>query len=150
VWDAITGKEIRTFPNKYMMSALCFHPKDDVLAGATGDRSAVDFRGELKLWQIGTGRELETYRGPGGSILDVDFHPSGLFLALSTQRQLGGGHVQIRWLTEEVTQELHGHTSPVNSVCFSSDGKLLLTSSLDHTVRVWERWLTQEYRDVPL
>ncbi|MBA3954496.1 hypothetical protein H0X48_04215, partial [Candidatus Dependentiae bacterium] len=35
------------------------------------------------------------------------------------------------------SQELRGHTSHVNSVAFSPDGKYALTGSLDNTARLW-------------
>jgi WD40 repeat protein len=33
---------------------------------------------------------------------------------------------------------LHGHTGPVNSVAFNSDGSILASGNNDHTVRLWK------------
>ncbi|KIO00211.1 hypothetical protein M404DRAFT_153493 [Pisolithus tinctorius Marx 270] len=41
-----------------------------------------------------------------------------------------------RWPVEQ--QLLHGHTSEVKSVTFSPDGKRIVSSSKDNTVRVWD------------
>jgi U3 small nucleolar RNA-associated protein 21 len=32
----------------------------------------------------------------------------------------------------------HGHTDRITDICFSEDGKLLLSSAMDSTVRVWD------------
>jgi WD40 repeat protein len=39
--------------------------------------------------------------------------------------------------TGEQVHELKGHTKTVNSAAFSSDGKSIVSASLDETVRVW-------------
>jgi hypothetical protein len=40
--------------------------------------------------------------------------------------------------TGKVLQTFEGHTLPLTSVAFDSEGKRLLTGSLDHTLRVWD------------
>lgn len=43
------------------------------------------------------------------------------------------GEVEIKEL-----RRFEGHASPVTSVCFSPDGRLALSGSKDHTLRLWE------------
>ncbi len=40
--------------------------------------------------------------------------------------------------TGRVVRKLHGHSDRITDVAFSPDGKLLLTSSMDSTVRVYD------------
>ena len=45
---------------------------------------------------------------------------------------------------KEIIQPLEGHTSKVNSVAYSPDGKKIVSGSSDKTVRVWNSFTGKE------
>ena len=60
LWDANSGKEIRSFNGAGIISSLAFSPTGDVLAaGMAGDYST----GFVQLWDTATGKELCRHSG---------------------------------------------------------------------------------------
>ncbi len=91
-------------------------------------------------WRL---KRLEEQREGGfrssGKANVVVFAPDGLTLASAIVND-----VQI-WnaISGKLTAELRGHRGVVTSIAFTSDGSKLLTSSDDHTVRVWRSFPPQ-------
>ncbi|NIV30116.1 MAG: hypothetical protein GWN58_11645, partial [Anaerolineae bacterium] len=95
------------------------------------------------LWKTATGRLVNTLSRHTGSILDFAFSPNSRLVATAagypdnTTRVWDVIPVQTQAGTQ-IVAELRGHASWINTVRFSPDGKLLITSSDDNTARVWE------------
>jgi len=77
VWDAASGKRVRTFPRRGdVVLSVAFHPQDrDVLLTASSDRSA-------RLWTLGSGDRSEpvqllALRGHKGAVGSAVFSPDG-------------------------------------------------------------------------
>jgi WD40 repeat protein len=138
VWDAATGREVlslRGHPGEII--GVAFSPDGTRLAsaGLHLDVQKQQTFGELKVWNLETGRELFSTPGPGGWGAGVAFSPDGLHLAL------GGGDDTARVLDASNGQELipfKGHTVDVMRVAYSRDGTRLATASADRTARVWD------------
>src|ERR1700733_630802 len=85
----------------------------------------------LRLWDAGTGAQLQTLEGHWGGIISVAVSPNGKLVASSW-----GSDNEPVWLwgagTGARLQTLEGHESGVSSVVFSPDSKVVASGSGDH------------------
>jgi WD40 repeat protein len=115
-----------------MVKHVMFLP-DGRLASAGGSSIGSEF-GEVKIWDLSTGRVLDLL-GHTQMVQALASSPDG--------RRLATGSLDFTiklWdtTTEEEVFTLRGHTSGVLRVAFSPDGRRLASGSIDHTVRVWD------------
>jgi hypothetical protein len=98
-----------------------------VLAGGWGN--------PLRMWDVETGNELRVFACPGPSdVFTIAVSPDGRSVAW------GAGPI-VRLSDLESGRELGtfvGHRKTVTCVAFSSEGKRLLSSSTDGTMRLWD------------
>ena len=90
--------------------------------------------GEVKLWDVGTQRNIATLAHEH-RVEAVAFSPNGKTLAT------GAWDSTVKlWdvATGRHTATLEGHSDWVNSVAFSPDGKLLASGSVDETIKLWD------------
>ena len=90
--------------------------------------------GTVKLWDVGSGVELQTLKGHSHSFNAVAFSADSKMLALVSYITVKlwdvGSGVQL--------QTLEGHSHSVNALVFSPDGKTLASASDDGTVKLWD------------
>lgn len=134
LWDPATGRqraELKGFRAHVITAA--FSPDGKILATGGGslgflDRPPVPTNPtELKLWDVGTGKERSDLTGGEYPVDRVAFSPDGRRLATAGGDLYGKqGEVRV-WDVAAGKQvaELTGHTDAVNAVTFSPDGKLL-------------------------
>ncbi|MGH9775002.1 MAG: toll/interleukin-1 receptor domain-containing protein [Candidatus Acidiferrales bacterium] len=125
LWDAATGKELGAlFEPTETVFSVAFSPDGRWLASC----------GEIKLWNLATGKVLRTFSGH--TALSLAFSPDGRWLAS------GSGDKTIKLLdvaTGKVLRTFSGHTDWVHSVAFSPDGRWLASGSADNTIKLWRR-----------
>jgi WD40 repeat protein/predicted Ser/Thr protein kinase len=132
IWDVQTGKEVFTLRGQFKnVTGLAFSPDGRRLAGTSSSRPD---EGEIKFWDTRTGKEVRSFRPPGG-IVTVAFSPDGKCLAGA------GVDRSVRVWDSACGREIRalwGHTDGLLGVAFSPDGKRLASWGHDRMVKVWE------------
>ncbi|MBS3762983.1 MAG: WD40 repeat domain-containing protein, partial [Planctomycetes bacterium] len=115
--------------------SMSFSPNGKLLASRHRDRGEKD-REILKIWDFQKEECLRTLDGFWGAALA--FHPDGNMLAASIVHwKRGTGIVLINVRTGKEKRFLKGHRGPVNSICFSPDGKLLISGGTRGRIKFW-------------
>ncbi|MCK9196864.1 MAG: caspase family protein [Syntrophales bacterium] len=131
LWDAATGKEIRTFTGiTDAIYSVAFSPDASLVLTGCANHKA-------KLWDVETGKAIKEFTGlTKDDLIDsVAFSPDGR-TALT-----GGSDKTIRLWDVATGREIRaftGHTAWVNSVGFSPDGKYALSGSWDGAIKLWD------------
>jgi len=143
LWDVASGSLVRTLTGHTMaVSSVAFSPDGRLLASGNG------WPDTIKLWDMASGSLVRTLSGHTGPVTSVAFSPDGRLLASSS---CGRSLTQSPWCAQgeiklwEVAsgrevRTLTGHTSWVNSVAFSPDGRLLASGAAwpDGTTKLWD------------
>lgn len=138
LWDAATGQEIRGFyGHSSGVEEVAFSPDGRfVLTAGSLDKTA-------RIWDVTTGKEIKRLVTPS-EVRTVAYSPQGKLV-------LTGGDAVARLWDVETGREIRrfiGHTSFVESVKFSPDGRFVLTGSLDMTARLWDATTGREIRRI--
>jgi RNA polymerase sigma factor (sigma-70 family) len=129
VWDAFTGKELRTFPSPAKwVGSIALAPDGKRLACAGQD-------GAVHLLDPESGNEIDKFVGHKEVVNGVAYSAKGDLL-ISGSRDMS----VCLWetATGKLRQRMVGHDKEVNSVALSPDGKLAASSAYDQTVRIWD------------
>jgi len=144
LWEASTGREIRKLDksifgkldnSSYGAQSLAFTPDGTTLA--TND----SHQGTVSLWEVATGQKLGQFEGQSWIPFPnhaVAISPDGKLLAVANVEKA----VRLwEMATGKEVRRLEGPQSPIASVAFTPDGKILAsggTSGPDQLVRLWD------------
>lgn len=95
--------------------------------------AAADEAGHVRVIHLATGAELTYFAGGRGTGTKVDFSPDGQLLVSSDSRH----HVRLWPVPKWMPTILRGHRDGAHHITYSHDGALLLSDSLDKTLRIW-------------
>ena len=154
LWDAVTGTELKILEGHGAgVTAVAFSADGKCLASGSRDKT-------IKLWRTDTGQDMRTLRGHKTPITALTFNyytgpysnekhhpnhappPAPPRAAARTSSILASGSQdgEIRlWdmAARQQMQILTGHTAAITALQMMPDGKRLVSSSLDGTVRLW-------------
>jgi WD40 repeat protein len=110
------------------VSFVTFSPDGNTLASASADKT-------IKLWNLGTGEQILTFKGHSDWVRSIAFSPDGNTLASA-----GYDKTIKLWnlTTQEEIRTLKGNFDSFSSVAFSPDGKTLASGSYDETIKLWD------------
>ena len=122
LWNARTGKLLRTLEHPEGISAMTLSPDGSALVSGSWDRM-------VRFWNTRTGRNTKTLDMWSDTLT---YSPDGSKIAVGTR--------EIRLLnarTGKIQQTLSGHTNGVYRMVFSSYGSTLVSASHDGTIGLW-------------
>ncbi len=156
MWETETGRLIRTFQgHRGSANSVAVSPDGRFLASASGGRHPGDGRAlipshdnTVRMWDVNTGQELVRFEGHAAHIESVAFSPDGRsIVSCGYDSSVRVWEVPKRvWQndgerindTTDFRRFEGSHLAPVTSVAVSGDGRYLLSSSYDKTVRLWD------------
>ncbi len=132
LWDITAGRELKSLSGGHPT----FSPDGKTIATTDNSRvklapnsntSALNGKGYVRLWDVSTGRELQTLQGHLAGVNNISFSPDGKTLASASSDNT----VRI-WdiATGKTLKILQGHLEALD-VSFSPDGKTLASSNAD-------------------
>jgi WD40 repeat protein/serine/threonine protein kinase len=145
VWDMKTGRELVPLRRELDGTVDCvvFSPDDQRLAAAINHPKLREEAGpgEIKLWDVRTGRELHCLRGHSKLVGSIAFSPDSKSLASASADKT------LKLWDTATGQEIRtfgGYSREVRCVAFHPDGQRLAWGIWDGTVRCWDRSSGQE------
>ena len=109
--------------------------------------------GEVKLWDVETGRERTSLTGHRATVSSVQFSPDGKLLASASGSPLYGGGFKREVMLRKVISgpgaiTLRGHRNVVMSTAFSPNGKTI-ASACEDGIKLWSTATGKLQRTIP-
>jgi hypothetical protein len=134
LWNVADGTPLRSIDvHNGAVFDIAWHPSGKLLGSASADET-------IKLWRTSDGVRLDTLNQPQGEMFTVAFTPDG-------KHVIGGGRDKRIHLwrlasidAPTINPPLHSrfaHESPIVAIGLSTDGKHLLTTAEDRSLKCW-------------
>jgi RNA polymerase sigma factor (sigma-70 family) len=127
LWDAATGREVRRLEgHRSQVHGVAFAPQGDRLV--SGDEAVA------RVWDVGTGKVLQTLAVAAG-VSVVAFSPDGRLVAAGD-----GKGTTFVWEADsgKPVRQVHGEGNYVHALAFSPDGGALVTAVPNGPPGVWD------------
>ena len=127
-WDAQTFKLLKTSEQQPgFINGLAVTPNGVNLVAAV--------RNFVKIWNLSSGQELHSTKGPSLEINAIAVSPNSKLVATANKE---GSIMVFDIVTGKMITTLSGHNGWVLSLAFSPDGKTLYSGAEDKTVKIWQ------------
>jgi WD40 repeat protein len=150
VWDVETQRELMTLKGqKGDAPGLIFSPDGKVLAVGGGgfDKNLDQAWGEIRLWDLATGKELAHVNWPENRVNAIAFSPDGTLLAACSSN----GSVAL-WdvATGKKKSDLGKNPNGGTGLAFSPDGKTVACGNFyrELTIKFWDVTSGKETRSL--
>jgi WD40 repeat protein len=132
--DPESLQEVHEFNTSARVYSPEFSPDGRMLAAGILTRTSGD--GEVLLWDVASGRQLDRLKGHTDQVFDVSFSSEGGRLASAS----ADGTVRLWDLAtgEQVGEPMLGHSAEVHAVMFDRAGTDLVSGGADGSVIVWK------------
>jgi WD40 repeat protein len=124
-WDVATGKQLTNF--RGAVGCLALAPNGTVLASSGKE-------GDVKLWDVITGQERASLKGPGMEVTSLAFSPDGNSLAAGSAHGVVKVWETTKPLERATLKEAHG------PVAFDAEGKSLIAIGREGRADVIKQW----------
>lgn len=134
IWDVQARKVKWQTPRQRLpVTAVKFAPDGQLLATATGNWRQTDLPGELRLWELATGKEIADLKTHECEIKRIDFDHEGKRLITA-----GADRAILVWdVAEHKVVDRFGIDAVSGSMAVVQDGTLLAIGDLRGGVSVW-------------
>jgi COMPASS component SWD3 len=147
LYDVASGRAVRSFVgHSSYVCCVAFHsPADNMLASGSFDESVM-------MWDTRTGAAVRTIPAHAEPVTGVEFGPTGQGQLVSGSYDgvcriwdVGSGQMlaSLPKFERDAIRHTDSDKPPVSGVRFSPNGRFVLVSSLDSTMRLWD-WKTQQ------
>ncbi|GEM_PF-4811475 len=133
MWDAYSGEEINKIKGtEFWVEEVCFSPDGKKLVSSSGNMA--NDKGNLIIWGSSLGQPRQILARNDATIRTVDWSENSKLIACGETDDL----IRIYDATDDhLIDSLAGHDYHVNKVRFSPDNKMLASTSMDKSRRVW-------------
>ena len=127
LWDAQNHTAVARANHDHIVNQCAFNSNGTLLVSASGDYSA-------RVWEVPSLRLKALLADHEDDVDMAVFSPDDQFIATCALDRC----VRVFDLNGQCLHTMRGHTGNVLSLAWSLDGKLLVSSSVDGTVREWD------------
>jgi len=128
ILEAVTCREVRSFPKVHAVGCIAFAADDHVLVAA-------EQSGEIEIWDVDSGRELTTIRGSAAPVVALASSPGGALFATMDSR----GEIRLREVGAYTLRfsAQDGNAFP-SALAYSPDGGTIASSGDPGVITVWD------------